>query len=468
MRTSSSQKGARRPFQLAAVAVGVLALACGGGQEGGGDASSDGPPGGPGARGEVTTPSVEAVRAREGRLPLRERLTGTVRAGGQVVISPQVSGPVVEVVAQNGDRVEEGDALVRIRAETGRAQLQQARASLQNARAQAQQARAELRQLEAQFERTRALAEDSLVSQETLETQRAQVEAARATHQQMRAQVEAARATVEEREEALDQTVVRAPIDGRVGQRNVEVGMRVDPSTPLYTIGRLEDMQVEVPVPQELLADLEVGQPVEIRSGSLQDTVVRAEISRISPFLEQGSFTGQVEIDVSNLTGLFLPGMFVTVDILHGQTAATTIVPRSALYDHPGTGQRGLYLLDTDDADVQLVESDSVGELSDPVTARFREARIAVEGRQLVGLADVEPGTWVVVVGQHLLADRATEGPVETRIRPVGWERVVDLQRLQRHDLVREFMQRQQRMARRWRDSLRGDSIAGPANESSL
>ncbi len=451
---------------LAAAAGAALALACGG--PGAEDASGDGPgPGGPGAA-ETVTPSVEAVRAREGRLPLRERLTGTVKAAGQVVISPQVSGPVVEVMAENGDRVEAGQPLVRIRAETGRSQLEQARANRENARAQAERARAELRQLEAQFERTRALAEDSLVSQEALETQRSQVEAARANYQQMQAQVEAARATVEEREEALDQTVVRAPIDGRVGQRNVEVGMRVDPSTPLYTIGRLEDMQVEVPVPQDLLADLEAGQPVEIRTGGPQDSVIEAEIARISPFLEEGSFTGQVQIDVSNHAGLLLPGMFVTVDVLHGQTAATTIVPKSALYDHPARGERGVYLVDPDGADVQLVDSDSVGELSAPLEARFVTADLEAEGRQLIGLRNVEPGSWVVVVGQHLLADRATEGPVETRIRPVGWERIVDLQRLQRHDLVREFMQRQQRMARRWRDSLRADTAAGAATGSSL
>lgn len=460
-----SHEAARRALGLAAVAGAALVLACGGGEQE--DGASDGPPGAEG-QGEMTTPSVEAVRAREGRLPLRERLTGTVKAAGQVVISPQLSGPVVEVMAENGDRVEAGQPLVRIRSETGRSQLQQARANLENTRAQADRARAELRQLEAQFERTRVLAEDSLVSQETLETQRSQVEAARANYQQMQAQVEEARATVEEREEALDQTVVRAPIDGQVGQRNVEVGMRVDPQTALYTIGRLEDMQVEVPVPQELLADLEVGQPVEIRTGGPQDSVIEAEISRISPFLQQGSFTGQVQIDVSNHAGLLLPGMFVTVDVLHGQTAATTIVPKSALYDHPGRGERGVYLVDPGAADVQLVEADTTGDLSAPVEASWRPAELEAEGRQLVGLRNVEPDAWVVVVGQHLLADRAAGGPVETRIRPVGWERMVDLQRLQRHDLVRDFLERQQRMARRWRDSLRRDTASGPSTESSL
>ncbi len=451
--------------RLALPLAAALLTACGGGGDDGGP--QDGPPGA-GPAGETATPSVEAVEAREGTLPLRERLTGTVRAAGQVVISPQVSGPVVEVLAQNGERVEAGDPLVRIRAETGRSQLQQARANLENTRAQMASARAQVEELEAQFERTQALAEDSLVSREALETQRSQLEAARAEYEQMQAQVEEARATVEEREEALDQSVVRAPIDGRVGQRNVEVGMRVDPQTSLYTIGRLEDMQVEVPVPQDLLTDLDVGQPVEIQAESMPDTVISAQISRISPFLQEGSFSGQVEIDVPNHGGLLMPGMFVTVDVLHGQTSSTTLLPKSALYDNPATGERGVYVIEAADTDVELVEGDSVGELSSPVEARFRQAEVDAEGRQLVGLRNVEPGAWVVVVGQHLLTDVASDGAVETRIRPVSWERMVDLQRLQRIDLVRDFLERQQRMARRWRDSLRGDTTSSGSAGSSL
>ena len=64
--------------------------------------------------------SIEAVEARYGGLPLRERLTGTVRASGQVAIYPEASGPIVEVLARNGDAVQAGDPLVRIRAEGSR------------------------------------------------------------------------------------------------------------------------------------------------------------------------------------------------------------------------------------------------------------------------------------------------------------------------------------------------------------
>lgn len=430
-------------------AAAALLVACGGGGDGEG-----GGPGGPGAAAEEdeTTPAVEVVEAREGRLPQSERLTGTVRAGGQVVISPEVSGPVVDVRVQTGDRVEEGDTLVRIRSETGRSQLQQARAALENARAQAQRAEAQLEEMEAQFERTRALAEDSLVSREALDTQRTELESARADYQQAQAQVEEAEATVEERREAVEQSVVRAPITGHVGNRQVEVGMNVDPQTQLFTIGRLGDMKVEVAVPQEILARLEPGQEVEIRAESLPDTVLRAEISRVSPFLSEGTFSARAEIDVSNHEGLLMPGQFVTVDVYYGQTASATLVPKSALYDDPATGRRGVWVADLEGMDVQAVSGDAAGSLIGPVATSFRTVEVQAEGRHHAGV-ELEPGTWVVVMGQHLLSERGGGGEARARVRPLGWERVEALQRIQREDLLQQFMERQQQIARHRADS---------------
>lgn len=442
-----------------AVLAGLAGSACGPSGDG-----ADGPQAR--AEGETSVPAVEVVQAREGSVPLRERLTGTVRAGGQVAIYPQVSGPVVDVMAENGDRVREGDPLVRIRSETSRSQLEQARANLEVARSQARQAEADLEELESQFSRTQALARDSLVSVETLETQRAQVEAARASYNQAQAQVEAARATVEEREEAVGQTVVRAPIEGRVGQRNVEVGMRVDGQTALFTIGRLENMRVRVAIPQEMVSRLQPGQPVEIRTESSSDSLLEGEISRVSPFLEEGSFSARAEIDVANEDGALLPGMFVTVDVFYGETSTSTLVPKSALYDHPDTGQRGVYVVSSADAEIKTASTDGPGKIVGPVEMEFRPAEVHAESRQMVGLRNVDPGSWVVVVGHHLLSDQTREGVIEARIRARNWEQIVGLQRLQRQDLLRQFLERQQQLARRSPDSVL-NAITPPAGGSS-
>lgn len=448
---------------LALLVLVSLAGACGGA---GGEEGRDGP----GEYGdEAAIRTVEAVQARRGGLPLRERLTGTVRATGQVVIYPQVSGPIVEVLAENGDYVERGDPLVRIRPQISQSQLDQAQANLEVARAEAQRAKANVEELEARFDRTLMLAEDSLVSAETVETERSQLEAARATYSQAQAQVRQAEATVTERREAVGQTVVRAPISGRVGQRNAEVGMQVDAGTALFTVGSLDRMRVEVPVTQEMLGRLREGQRVEIRAESLPDTVITAEISRISPFLEEGSFSAEAEIDVPNEAGTLIPGMFVTVDVFYGESELATLVPKSAVYEDPNTGRLGVFVAPSLGLEIQPVPpsgEDGTGPFTPPTPLRFRAVDVVAEGGQLVGLDGVEAGEWVVVVGQHLLSTAEGEGPVTARIRPITWERIVGLQQLQRQDLLRQFMEKQQRLARQRADSL-ADSLAESGRSTS-
>jgi multidrug efflux pump subunit AcrA (membrane-fusion protein) len=290
---------------------------------------------------------------------------------------------------------------------------------------------------------------------------------------QAQAQVDQAQATLAERTETLGQTVVRAPITGRVGQRSAEVGMQVGPQSPLFIIGSLDKVRVEVPVTQEMLGRLRVGQRVEIRAESLPDTVISAEVSRISPFLREGSFSAEAEIDVPNEDGMMIAGMFVTADIYYGGSEKATLVPESALYENPDTGEEGVFIVEGSIADSAATPGRSaaptetgktgngVGAMSGPMPLRFRAVEVIAEGDQVSGISGVKEGDWVVVVGQHLLPGRPGEKPM-ARVRTVTWERVVDLQTLQRHDLLRQFMEKQQRLARRRSDSLSGSRLPAP------
>jgi RND family efflux transporter MFP subunit len=386
------------------------------------------------ARGGEVVPAVEVVQAREGAVPLRERLTGTVRASGEVAIYPDVAGPVVEVLAQNGDAVQKGDPLVRIQTPRTRSQLTQARSSLEAARAELGQAEAQFQELETEYERSAALGKRGLVARNLVDSLAAQTEAARAAVASARAQVRVAEGQVAEQTEVQAQTLVRAPITGRVGQRNVEVGMRVDTQTPLFVIGRLENMRVEVPVTQDILSRIRDGQRVELRPRR-DAPPMTASVSRISPFLQAGSFSAEVEIDVPNHAGELVPGMFVTVDIYYGQSEKTTLVPTSALYDHPTRGERGVYV-----TPAPARQSDT--ERPPPVSVEFRPVDVVAEAPQTIGAQGIAPGEWVVVIGQHLLASQTEP---EARVRAIDWDRIIELQQLQRQDVLREFMQRQQR-----------------------
>lgn len=390
-------------------------------------------------------PAVEAVEARTGAVPLRERLTGTVRAAGEVAIYPQVSGPVIEVLAQNGDEVTKGQPLVRLQPPGARAQTAQARSAVAAARAELRQVEARARELEAEYARNAELGKRGLVPANTVESLREQADAARAAVASAAAQLELAEGAAAEQRDVQAQTTVRAPISGRVGQRNVEVGMQVDTQTPLFVIGRLENMRVEVPVTQDMLPRIQRGQRVELRTGSGAPPI-EATVSRISPFLEPGSFSAEVEIDVPNAAGALAPGMFVTVDIYYAESQQATLVPAAALHEDAASGEQGVFVVAVPAGWSPAADQGKPGApLGDPVPVTFRAVDVIAEAAQTVGVEGVRPGELVVVIGQHLLATTRREGAAQARVRTMSWERILEMQQLQHEDLLRDFLERQRR-----------------------
>ncbi|HSM50574.1 MAG TPA: efflux RND transporter periplasmic adaptor subunit [Thermoanaerobaculia bacterium] len=436
---SECAAGGARHRRLVLVLAPVLALAavgCGG-------AVDPAPAAGAGA-----LPAVEALPAQSGTLPLFDEVSGVVRARNQVAIHPEISGSVVAVLVRNGDQVAPGQPLVRLDDGPQREQLRQAEAGLLMAEATAAEVRAREAEVRAQVLRTRALADSGLVSELDLETREAQLAAAEAQSAQAEARVAQARAAVAERESALDKTVVRAPATGRVGQRAVEVGMVVSPASTLFLLGDFDDLLVEVPLTQAMLRDVHEGTPVEVGARDRDEAPVRASVSRISPFLEQGSFSTVAEVDLEPGGGL-RPGMFVSVRVLRGESLPATLVPTSAVWEDPRSGAELVFVVEEDDG---LAESS--GEAGAvPERARrvgVRPVRVLADGQGRSGVEGVEEGEWVVSVGQHLLHEQmqaAAASSTTARVRPTSWRRVLELQGLQREDLLEGFLAKQRRLA---------------------
>ncbi len=398
-------------------------------------------------------PLVEAVEAHFGALPVEETVSGRVRARNQVAIRPEIGGRIVEVSVRSGEAIRKGQSLVRLDDSEARERLRQAEADVRLAEAAAAAARARVAELEALVARTRALAEERLVAAQELETQEAQLDALRASADEARARVEQARATVEERRSALDKTVVRAPLAGRVGDRTAEVGMLVDPSTVLFVAGDLDTLIVEVHLTEAMLArGVKPGLPVVIEARGQGKDPLRAELSRISPFLAEQSFTALGEIDVANRDGRLQPGMFTTVRILVGESRQATLVPVTALWEDPVTGQRGVFLVE-EAAGLETPEEATTDSPEEPRAVSFQRVGVLAEGRGAAGVTEIDEGAWVVTVGQNLLggelqaAERSEEGPTVARVRPVPWKRVLALQDLQDDDLLEGFLDKQRKVA---------------------
>ncbi len=394
-------------------------------------------------------PAVEAVQALYGSLPLTERLTGEVKAKNQIEIYPEINAPVTAVYVRNGDLVKAGQPLVQLRDTEFAERLKQARANLQITQAQAKQAEARLKEVSAALKRTESLARQELASPAELEAAQTQAVSAEAELELAEARVTQARATVDEREQALQQTTVRAPISGTVGNRNAEVGMLAEGSTRLFTLGQLENVQVEVILTDRMLNYIEKGQRTEIAGEYEGFEQLSAPLTRVSPFLNPVTHSTVAEIDMANPDGLLKPGMFVTVDIFYGESEKATLVPQSALFENPTTGVTGVYVArDTINAVPPSLnpppgEQEPI-ELTPPVTFEFVEVEVIAEGRMSVGIRGVDAGDWIVTLGQHLFG--GAEG--EARVRTVQWPWVEQLQKLQRQDLLEEVFEQNRRVSK--------------------
>lgn len=390
-------------------------------------------------------PSVEAIQARFGSLPLVERFSGNVKSVNQVSLYAEISGVIGQVFVNNGDFVEKGDKLVQLNTEILEKQLQQAEAGLRINQAQLKQAKAQLAQIKAEFDRVKQLEERELTSQVEVDQIQARLLSAEADVELAEAQLAQSQSQVEERKEQLSKAVIRAPITGTVGQRNAEIGMQATPNTQLFLIGDLSRLKIEIVLTENMLNRINVGQTarVYVENSRGNDLALNAELSRISPFLNEVTRSTEAEIDISNENGLLRPGMFVPVDILFGESEQATLIPTSALYNDPNTGENGVFVATSLGSEITPVSDSSHSPTSPPSTmteptpVNFIPVDVIAEGRMELGVTGIESGQWVVTIGQDLLS----EGREQARIRTMSWERVYKLQQLQREDLLEEIMQ---------------------------
>lgn len=387
-------------------------------------------------------PAVEAVQAKYGALPLTERLSGVVKAKNQVEIYPEITATIVDVNARNGDFVKRGQVLVKLRDRDFVERLNQAKAAQRIALAQEKQAEAELAKSKTEFNRVKTLSEKNLASDAELETAQTQAVSAEADYDLAKARVEQAQATVDEREDDLSRTVIRAPVSGTVGNRDAEVGMLVSGNSRLFTMGQIDNVRVEVVLTDQMLNYIKVGQRSEISVDNASYSTLTAPLARISPFLHPIAHSTEAEIDLANPDGVLKPGMFVTVDIYYGESESATLVPLSALYENPVTGITGVYVSHDSSTrePVAMVKNKQNILLTDPMAFDFVPVEVIARGRMDAGITGLDPGSWVITIGQDLLGGE----PGEARVRKVDWNRVEHLQNIQRQDLMLDIINKKQ------------------------
>jgi multidrug efflux pump subunit AcrA (membrane-fusion protein) len=207
-------------------------------------------------------------------------------------------------------------------------------------------------------------------------------------------------------------------------------------------LGQIDNVHIEVILTDQMLNYIETGQRSEIIVDNAQYGSLTAPLSRISPFLNPITHSTEAEIDLANPDGVLKPGMFVTVDIYYGESESATLVPLSALYENPLSGVTGVYVSNDslNQEPVTVIKGEQEIEFTGPVAFDFVPVEVIARGRMHAGISGVEPGNWVITIGQDLLGGE----PGEARVRKVDWNWVEHLQNLQRQDLMLEIINKRQ------------------------
>lgn len=294
-----------------------------------------------------------AIESRD--LSRRVASTGSIAPLITVEVGSQLSGQILELMADFNDEVEAGQIIARIDPQTFETRVREAQASLEVAQAQVAvsqanltRARSELREAERAFERARELVERGTFSRVQFDTAETARDSARAAVQVAEANLRNSRATLDQRQASLEsaqvdfnRTTIRSPIDGVVIDRQVDVGQTVAASLNapvLFIIARdLSRIQIEARVDEADIGQIAVGQPVTFEVDAFRERSFEGAVRqvRLAAITEQNVVTYTVVIEADNPGQRLLPGMTANVNIITGEVEGAMTVPATALRFQP-------------------------------------------------------------------------------------------------------------------------------------
>lgn len=274
-------------------------------------------------------PTWVTVPVDRGEVVQRVSANGTLNPVVLVNVGTQISGTVIRLHTDFNRPVKAGQLLAELDPSNLEAQIRQTEASLASARAT-------LELVTAVLKRNEQLKRNGFVSEGALDSVRKDVAAANAQVAQLEAQL------------ARDQTNlgysrIRSPIDGIVVNRGIDVGQTVAASfqTPtLFQIARdLTQMQIDTSVAEADVGGIAPGQPVRFTVDAFREQEFSAKVRmvRLNPTSQQNVVTYNVVIDVTNQSGVLLPGMTAQVSILTNRQENVLRIPAGALRFRPPT-----------------------------------------------------------------------------------------------------------------------------------
>jgi RND family efflux transporter MFP subunit len=288
-------------------------------------------------------PSVDVITARAATAGQDLVLPGQTAAWFETTLYARVNGYVAKWLVDIGDHVTPGQVLASIETPELDAELGAARAQLQ-----ASQAEVIARKAEAEFGKsTNERWRDSpkgVVSEQERDSKSADYKSAQAKLYAANAQVALDKARVDQYKSLAEFKQVKAPFEGTITERKIDVGNLVtagstSSTTPLYRISQTDPLRIFVDVPQNAAGDLmHAGVPAQIHAAGVQGGVFAGKIARSAQAMNPLARTMRVEVDMPNAAHSLVPGMYVNV-AFQLPPRGLVEVPAAALIFRAGAAQ---------------------------------------------------------------------------------------------------------------------------------
>jgi len=266
--------------------------------------------------GEASVPDASALEAAtpvpvETTRPSRSDIYATYDASASIwsdsdaPVVARVAGEVVELVVEEGDRVEAGQLLARLDGERLRLEMLSAKANLNRA--------------QKAFERNKDLYARGLVSA--------------ATFDELQFELQGLEASYELKQLNYDYSNIRATISGIVSVRQIKTGQHLVPGDVAFQITETSELLATLEIPQAELPKFSAGHAATLTVAAMPDAKFAARIERISPTIDARTGTFRATAVIDNADGDLAPGMFGRFEIAYEKHSDALLIPSDAVLD---------------------------------------------------------------------------------------------------------------------------------------
>ena len=297
-------------------------------------------------------PDLQSIPVEKTEIPRIYQSPGSVVSSQAFVVTSNISGFIQVIAVKEGDWVEEGDSLVKIDPTKVERAIAQAEASLASVRAELEDAEDDVRKY-------RALVKSNSISRERLRK-------AVLRQKQAKAALHKAQAALEVQRTDLDYIQITSPASAQVSKRLLSVGDLSLPGSPILELESLESMEFETHVPEKILIQLQLGQPITIALDVLNQTVT-GELMAAVQSADTATRSGKVKVMLPDHADL-IPGMFGRASFVTGSDTYLT-VPATSVVTRAGV--EGVYV---------VTQAHGARFVSVRTGARWKDRRIILAG----------------------------------------------------------------------------------------